>query len=116
MSDRILEYANKMTKAETDSFYNYIRKKQGDKIELAKKSIVENSEKLINEYIVLANESHEKYTKLRDYILFAKQCFKEQKCECGLPLKEFTNRQTGGKFFGCPDYKDEIKRHKAWNY
>lgn len=112
----ILEYAHKMTKKEVDDFYSFIRSKQEAKIKLAEQTLEEFGVKLINAYHEIAFELDQKYGEQKKYIEFARECFREKKCECGLKLKIFINPNNGREFWGCPDYRNENKIHRAWNY
>jgi len=116
MAENILEYARKMTKAEVDNFYSFIRQKQDEKIKLAQDTLEKYAGQLINEYHLFAYNSGLEMDKYAAHIKIARNCYTNQLCECGLKLKLFTNRYNGQQFLGCPDYLDETKRHKAWNY
>lgn len=116
MDRKKLEYARKMTKEEVENFYSFIRKKQDDKIALAEKCLTEHGTELIKEYHRFLRDIDLEYKGVRAYIMKARECFQNRTCECGLKLKEFTNSYNGQKFWGCPDYKNEEKQHKAWNY
>jgi len=116
MSEKKLEYARKMTKQEVESFYSFIRKTQDDKIALAQKTLEDYGQKLINAYHEFAYKIDIEFLNTKKYIAFAGQCFREQRCECGLKLKLFTNHYNGQQFLGCPDYLDETKTHKSWSY
>lgn len=111
-----LEYARKATKKEVEDFYNFIRKKQDDKIELAQQCLEDYGFKLINEYHEIAYRLDNKFQERKKELAYARECFREQKCECGLKLKPFTNRQTGQQFLGCPDYMNGEITHRAWNH
>lgn len=116
MEDKLLEYARKMTKQEVESFYSFIRKTQDDKILLAQKTLEEYGARLINAYHEFAYKADEELGKYKKGIEYARKCFTEQRCICGLKLKLFTNRYNGQQFLGCPDYLNEEKKHKAYNY
>lgn len=116
MENKKLEFARKMTKQEVDNFYSFIRKKQDDKVALAREVLEQYAGKLINEYHAFAYKAEEEMDKHKDFISMAQSCYENQTCQCGLKLKLFTNRYNGQQFLGCPDYMDDTKVHKAWNY
>jgi len=111
-----LEYAKKMSKEETDKFYSFLNSKHEEKINTAQSTIENNPDKLIKAYHDFHFKSKLQMAKVKQEVDRANECFKKGLCECGNILKSFTNRYNGQTFMGCPDYLDETKTHRAWNY
>lgn len=114
ISNKRLEYAKKMTQKEVDEFYNSLRRMQEKKMELAQLTLEQMAAKLINSYHEVAYELENKYKDECEWYKKATECFDEKKCLCGIPLKEFKNRETGQIFLGCPDYLNNSVKHKSF--
>lgn len=106
---RDFEYVKMLTKTEIASFVNGLVEKQ--KKDNNTTLLKEKSKQLKKEYILYEAEKINNYKEELEKLELEKGRWETKTCLCGKRLR-FIN---GFEFWGCPDYKNQSKKHTTFN-
>ena len=112
-----IEYAKIMTKSEVDSFYSFLKSKQGIEVDFDayKSRIIEIHNRINKECESILNNRYEEHieevSNYNDYVNEVNLLIKNKKCLCGGNLRYISSYN----FWGCLNYKDSSQHHFNFN-